>query len=417
MSPARNYPLLLVSQFLGAFGDNAILAVILGQLTFQEKAGVITDSQLSAANAIYTSLLFVPYVLLAPLAGFLNDRYAKTRWLAGGNLIKLSGTLLAALSVWHGAWWQGVGYFIVGVGGCVYSPAKYGILPEIVARERLVKANGTIEFLTIAAILTGYIGGAALIDRLPVLTCYGVLVAIYGTSLGLNLLMTPTPAHPEVRLRRSVDEFFGNFGELLANPRLFRVLAGCGLFWLCGAALKINFQPWGLSVLKLENNTQIALLGLWLSVGIMGGSMLAGQLHRVGDLRGVRPYGWGLAVLIALLGGVESFLAAGWLTSHGPIIVVLLLAGAVAGLFLIPLNAALQNECNPARLGKTVAAQNFTDNLSMVAAGGLILVASQAGVSASGVFLCLAVLVALVTTALKVPPKPAVNGAALVPEI
>lgn len=417
MQSSRNYPLLLASQFLGAFGDNAILAVILGQLTFQEKAGLITDRQLSAANAIYTSLLFVPYVVLAPLAGYLNDRYAKTRWLAGGNLIKLLGTGLAALSVWHGAWWQGVGYFMVGVGACVYSPAKYGILPEIVERQRLVKANGTMEFLTIAAILTGYIGGAALIDRLPVLTCYGVLLGIYGASLGLNLLMIPTPVHPEVRLRHSVAEFFGNFGELLANPRLFRVLVGCGLFWMCGAAMKINFQPWGLSVLQLENNTQIALLGLWLSVGIMGGSVLAGQLHRVGDLRGVRPYGWALAVLIALLGGVEHSLAAGWLSSHRPVVVTLVLAGTVAGLFLIPLNAALQNECNPTRLGKTVAAQNFTANLSMVTAGGLILLASHRSVSASGVFLCLAVLVGLVATALKVPLKARPAAERFAPEI
>ena len=96
MIARRNYPLLLVSQFLGAFGDNAILAVILGQLTFQQQAGKITESQLSAANAIYTSLLFVPYVLLAPLAGYLNDRYAKTRWLSGGNLIKLLGTLIGS---------------------------------------------------------------------------------------------------------------------------------------------------------------------------------------------------------------------------------------------------------------------------------------------------------------------------------
>ena len=63
--------------------------------------------------------------------------------------------------------------------------------------------------------------------------------------------------------------------------------------------MKMNFQPWGLNVLGLESNTQIALLGLWLSLGIMGGSILAGQLHRVGDLRCTRFYGWLLAGMIA----------------------------------------------------------------------------------------------------------------------
>ena len=71
-----------------------------------------------------------------------------------------------------GALWQGLGYLIVGVGACLYSPAKYGILPEIVQQERLVKANGAVEFLTLVAILTGNIGGAPMIDVLSVTTCY-----------------------------------------------------------------------------------------------------------------------------------------------------------------------------------------------------------------------------------------------------
>ena len=107
MRTNRNYTLLLASQFLGAFGENAILAVILGQLTFQQRAGLITHSQLGAASAVYTSLLFIPYVVLAPLAGYLNDRFAKSRWLLGGNLLKVLGTAVAMLGVWHGGYWQG----------------------------------------------------------------------------------------------------------------------------------------------------------------------------------------------------------------------------------------------------------------------------------------------------------------------
>jgi LPLT family lysophospholipid transporter-like MFS transporter len=430
MISRRNYPLLLASQFLGAFGDNATLAVILGQLTFQQRAGALTASQVSAANAVYASLFFVPYVLLAPLAGYLNDRFAKTRWLLGGNLIKLGGVALAATSVRLGPFWQGLGYFIVGVGSCVYSPAKYGVLPEIVERERLVKANGAVEFLTLIAILIGNIGGAAMIDRLRVLSCYGILMAIFATSLVLNLCMAATSAHPGVQLRATVDEFFGNFSELLASPRLFRVLCGTCMFWICGAVLKMNLQPWGLQAMKLGNNTQIAMVGLWLSIGIMLGSVLAGQFHRVGDLRWTRRYGWLLACLIALLGLVEGLRDAGWLSLHSlvsapgsllnrlerllgaspipvasEVILTLLAAGAVAGLFLIPLNATLQSECHQGRLGKTIATQNFIDNLGMVAAGGLVFGGVKAGLSASGVFLGLSIFVALVGTVLKIPPR------------
>src|SRR3954465_8215784 len=100
MPSNRNYPLLLGGQFLGAFGDNAILAVIVGQLTYLQKSGAITAEELRTNNTIYTSLLFVPYVLLAPIAGYLNDRYAKTSWLVGGNALKLAGTAICVLSVW-----------------------------------------------------------------------------------------------------------------------------------------------------------------------------------------------------------------------------------------------------------------------------------------------------------------------------
>jgi LPLT family lysophospholipid transporter-like MFS transporter len=406
MTAPRNYPLLLASQYLGAFGDNAILAVILGQLTFLQQAGRITESQLGAANAVYTSLLFIPYVLLAPLAGFLNDRYAKTRWLLGGNAIKLVGTLVALLSVRYGAFWQGLGYLIVGVGGCFYSPAKYGILPEIVARERLVKANGAVEFLTLIAILTGNIGGATMVDVLPVSACYLILLALFGLSLTLNACMVITPTHPEVRLRDSVDQFFNNFGHLLENRRLFRVLCGTGLCWVCGAVMKMNFQPWGLNVLELETNQQIALLSLWLSLGIMIGAILAGQLHRVGELRSLRRYGWGLAIMIALLGLVELFRDAELIRGRLSVMALLVFVGAVAGLFLIPLNAALQSESDQEKLGKTIATQNFVDNLGMMGAGALVFIGNKAGMTASGIFLFLSVLVALVVTALKMPPKP-----------
>lgn len=443
MRTNRNYTLLLASQFLGAFGDNAILAVILGQLTFQQRAGLISHSQLGAASAVYTSLLFIPYVVLAPLAGYLNDRFAKSRWLLGGNLLKMLGTAVAMLGVWHGGYWQGIGYLIVGVGGCFYSPAKYGILPEIVSHARLVKANGTMEFLTLVAILTGFIGGAEMIDRLPVVTCYCLLLGLFGAAVLLNAGMTLTPVHRQVPLKGSVDEFLGNFGSLLGDPRLARVLCGTGLFWVCGAVTKMNFPPWGLNVLRQQSNLQIALLGLWLSLGMMVGAVLAGQLHAVGDLRRVRTYGWGMAALIAMLGLVELLTGAGllyidpmnfgvhhpgrmeaWAHAAGlgggrwKVALMLIMTGVLAGLFLIPLNAALQSESDRGKLGKTIAAQNFVDNLGQLAAGMMVFSGVKAGLDASGIFLFLSALLALVVTVLKVPPpRPATEGESLDPDL
>lgn len=414
MKPNRNYPLLLTGQFLGAFGDNAILAVIVGQLTYLQQSGAITADELRTTSTVYASLLFVPYVLFAPIAGYLNDRYAKTSWLIGGNALKLFGTAVCALSVWGGPLWQGAGYLIVGVGGCFYGPAKYGILPEILPRERLVKANGMVELLTLVAILGGAIAGSVMADVFKdhVLTSFVMLAGIFGSALLTNFFMTPTAPKPEVRLSSSVAEFGQHLRDLLTSARLRRILVGTSLFWVCGAAMKSNFQPWGLEVLHLPNNTQISLLGLWLSVGVMSGSILAGQWHKVSDLRRTHVYGLVLAGMLALLFSVKSVGAwrtpvvhAGSLFLVVPVVILLIATGIAAGLFLIPLNAALQAESDETKLGKTIAVQNLGDSLGMCTASLYSFVCVKAGLSSSGVFLGLAIGVAAIVAWLRFPER------------
>ena len=416
MKPAqRNYPILLTSQFLSALGDNAILAVIVGQLTYLQKAGALTEAQLRTHNTVYTSLLFVPFIVLAPIAGFLNDRYPKTAWLAGGNGLKVIGTLLCTLSIAFGPIWQGIGYLMVGVGACVYGPAKYGILPEILPKDRLVRANGMVELLTLVAILGGGIVGSVMSDRWKdsVLTSYGVIMGIYLGSLLLNVMMQQTPANPTVRWKTNVSTFWEHAQQLAKAPRLSRMLLGTGLFWVCGAAMKINFQPWGLNVLRLPDNTQIALLGLWLSVGVMVGSILAGQWFQIGDLRRTRFFGFALGATLALLFSVEPLefwrhpvIQAGPLHLVVPVVGLLIGTGIAAGFFLIPLNAALQSESDPGKLGKTIAVQNLVDNIGMSCASLLCLISVKAGISASGVFLVLAAVTIAIVFFLRIPANP-----------
>ncbi len=416
MKPAqRNYPILLTSQFLSALGDNAILAVIVGQLTYLQKAGALTEAQLRTHNTVYTSLLFVPFIVLAPIAGFLNDRYPKTAWLAGGNGLKVIGTLLCTLSIAFGPIWQGIGYLMVGVGACVYGPAKYGILPEILPKNRLVRANGMVELLTLVAILGGGIVGSVMADRWKdsVLTSYGVVMGIYLGSLLLNVMMQQTPANPTVHWKTNVSTFWEHAQQLAKAPRLSRMLLGTGLFWVCGAAMKINFQPWGLNVLRLPDNTQIALLGLWLSVGVMVGSILAGQWFQIGDLRRTRFFGFSLGATLALLFSVEPLefwrhpvIQAGPLHLVVPVVGLLIGTGIAAGFFLIPLNAALQSESDPGKLGKTIAVQNLVDNIGMSCASLLCLISVKAGISASGVFLVLAAVTIAIVFFLRIPANP-----------
>lgn len=397
MKSNRNYFLLLAGQFLGAFGDNFLLAAILGPLTFQLLSGRITEQQLNTQNALFSAVFFIPFILLAPLAGFLNDRLPKTSGLLWGNLVKVLGTALGLVGVWlnagdfHGSHpWQVAGYALVGLGACVYSPAKYGVLPEILPATRLVKANGTVEMLTLVAILGGLWGGAALYDHTRTLTaCYTVSIGLYAAALIFNALMTRTPHNRTASLRRSVTEFGRSLSALARHPRLSRVLLGCGMFWFAGAVLRSNLQGWGLTTLQAAGiatitNQKLALLKIGLIAGIVGGSLLAGQFHKIGELGWARRYGVLMAAGILLLGLVSGH--AGVAVAVG----LLVVTGLTAGLLLIPLNAALQHEGDQTQLGKTIAVQNFVDYFSMLLGAGFLQLLTRFNLTPPQVFVALA---------------------------
>src|ERR1700744_4879256 len=107
-----------------------------------------------------------------------------------------------------------------------------------------------MELLTLVAILAGNIGGGIAFGSCPLGLCYGIVLGVYGFSALLNALMSRTPAYPSIQFRGSTGEFFSNLGDLFAQRRLARVLMGTALFWICGAVLKMNFQPWGQLVLQ-----------------------------------------------------------------------------------------------------------------------------------------------------------------------
>jgi LPLT family lysophospholipid transporter-like MFS transporter len=405
-APARrNYPLLLVGQFLGAFGDNFLLAAILGPLTYELNTGRITETVVNRENALFSGVFSIPFIVLAPLAGYLNDRMPKTIWLVGGNLIKLMGTAVGLAGVYvlsgdqsHSV--QVAGYLIVGMGACAYSPAKYGILPEIVRRDRLVKANGTVEMLTLVAIVTGLIGGVILYDRtLSLPACYLASAGLYCTALVCNGLMERTPFNREASLLHSAGEFAADFLTLVRSPRLRRILIGSGLFWFAGSTLKSALQGWGLLVytqagISNVTNVKLVLLKIGMVAGIVLGSFLAGQLHRTGDLSWARRYAFILAAGLAglgLLGGRYGLAL---------VVLVLIVTGAAAGLLVVPFNAALQSETDQSKLGKTVSIQNCTDYVGIAAGAAYLAFLSRFSLDANGDLIVLGVTVALITLTL-----------------
>jgi LPLT family lysophospholipid transporter-like MFS transporter len=402
----RNYPLLLVGQFLGAFGDNFLLKAILGPLTYALSSGKITEAHVNGENALFSLVFSVPFIVLAPFAGYLNDRMPKTSWLVGGNLIKVAGAGVGLLGVYAFAGDQShllqlAGYAVVGVGACVYSPAKYGILPEVVATERLVKANGTVEMLTLVAIVSGLGCGGILYDKtfsLPI--CYSAAIAMYFLAFACNAAMVRTPFNPEAVFRRSLSEFGTNFRTLFGNPRLARILIGSALFWFAGSTLKSALQGWGLTVYAEAGvtditNFKLVLLLLGMVVGIVSGALLAGQLHRTGDLSWARRYAFMMAAGLATLG----ILGGHW--GLVPAVAVLVATGAASGLLLVPLNAALQSESDPAKLGKTVSVQNFTDYIGIACGAGYLSLLTRFNLGPNMDLIILGITVAVITVSLR----------------
>jgi LPLT family lysophospholipid transporter-like MFS transporter len=408
MDSRRNYHLLLAGQFLGAFGDNLLLAAILSPLTYSLREGRINEAFVSAQNALFSAVFFVPFILLAPLAGYLNDRMPKTTWLAGGNALKLAGTVVGLLGLVlagkdfdSSRHWLLVGYAIVGVGACIYSPAKYGVLPDVVPTARLVKANGTVEMLTLVAILGGLAGGAILYDHTRSLpTSLLICAVVYGLALLLNAFMSRTSCDPTLRLGSSVRDFAVSIRTLATHPRLGRILFGCGAFWFAGAAIRNNLQGWGLETFKAAGvreitNEKLALLKAGLILGIVAGSVLAGQLHKLGELGWARRYGVLMAggiLALGLLGGKFGLFLP---------ICALLITGLFAGLLIVPLNAALQAETDHTRLGKTVAVQNFCDYLGMLAGAGFLGGLLHFHLDPMGMFVALSAAIILLAVILK----------------
>jgi LPLT family lysophospholipid transporter-like MFS transporter len=217
--------------------------------------------------------------------------------------------------------------------------------------------------------------------------------------------MSRTPSYPDVVFRHAIGGFFQNVRDLVSEKRLARILAGTAMFWVCGAIIKMNFQPWGQQVLHLSKMLDISLLGLWLALGIMAGSLLAGRLYPVGDLRATRRYGWLLAGALAALGCVGALIRCGLDYPRALSVAILIVTGFVAGLFLIPLNAALQAESHKDKLGKTIATQNGFENLAMLGGSAFAFFQVKSGFDPSQLFLGLALVVTLVVLWLKIPAR------------
>ncbi len=365
----------LTTQFLTAFADNAVLFTA---ITMVMKEGGLGGWYVPALQASF----LVAYVLLAPWVGRYADARPKPRVLFGANAIKAVGAGMLLLHVE-----PLLAYAIIGLGAAAYSPAKYGILPELVDEPSLVKANGWIEGSTILAILSGTLVGAMLAEYsipLALITVIGLYIASALIALTIRHTLVVGPA-----AGRALSNFIAQMRGLLATPRARFSTLGVSLFWSAATVLRVLLVAWAPAVLLIHSTTDIAMLTLFVAIGIALGSVLVPRLIPMAYLRRARLAAYAMGMVIMLLATLDNLWAAR---------VALFLAGVCGGLFVVPINAALQ-EIGHKTIGSggAVAIQNFFENFAMLLASGVYALIAGAGVNPVITMAWLGVLVILAT--------------------
>jgi LPLT family lysophospholipid transporter-like MFS transporter len=356
----------IAAQFLSALADNALLFGALALLRI--------DRYPAWTEPLLQEFFVGAYIIIAPFAGPFADALPKGRVMLISNGLKLAG----ALGMWIGLN-PFLTYGLVGLGAAAYSPAKYGILSELVPAELLVKANGLLESSTIAAILAGAIAGGALADW-NVWGALGVVTACYGAAAAANLLIPRLPpAH--VLGTFSLGSMLRDFGSavrvMVKTSDTRFSMTGTSLFWGTGGTMRFLLVAWVPVALGITNNKMPAYLNAMLAVGIVIGAGLAAKFVTLEKADRALPAG-------VLIGAAICFLA---VTTNMPAaFAVMSFVGACGGFFVVPLNALLQERGRQSvGAGHAIAVQNLAENMAMLVMIGLYTLAVRAGTPIAGI--------------------------------
>ncbi|WP_430421310.1 lysophospholipid transporter LplT [Methylibium petroleiphilum] len=393
------FHVLIAAQFVSGLADNALLIVTIARL--DELGAPLWWAPLLKLG------FTLAYVLLAPFVGALADAWPKPRVMLVSNGLKASA---CALLVAGGD--PLLAFTLAGIGAAAYSPAKYGLVTELLPPDRLVAANGWIEVCTVGAILLGTALGGLLVSpaaqtaapwlpplaqALPIggtqlLPALLTVLALFVMAGVLNLCIPDSGArYPRVAPGRLLRQFADDNGRLWRDPAGRVSLAVTTLFWGVGATLQFVVLRWAEEALGLDLH-QAAGLQIATALGLIAGAVAAGRWLSLPSATRVLPLGIAMGLLVPWMTVIEQPVAA------APLLAAV---GACAGFFVVPMNALLQHRGHTLlSAGRSIAVQNFNENL-----GVLALLALYAALTAAGLPLALLIwgfgaLVALATAAI-----------------
>ncbi len=363
----RGFYTIMAAQFCSSLADNALLIAAIALLVEMHAPEWM--------KPLLKLFFTISYVVLAPFVGAFADSMPKGRVMFVTNTIKVVGCALMFLTV-HPL----LAYAVVGFGAAAYSPAKYGILTELLPPEKLVAANGWIEGTTVGSIILGTVLGGALISPTvsasllsldfptmetgidtPAESAILVIAAVYGLAALFNLRIPDTGARYARQernpLKLAVD--FWHCLKVLWRDKLGQIsLAVTTLFWGAGATLQFIVLKWADVQLGMPLSRAAILQGV-VALGIAVGAVVAARFVPLkGSLR-VLPFGVAMGVLVPMMTLVHTLPVA---------YATLVLIGAMAGFFVVPMNALLQHRGHVLMsAGHSIAVQNFNENLMILA--------------------------------------------------
>ena len=400
------------AQVLSSRADNALLIAAIALLTSINAPDWMTP--------LLKLFFVVSYVCLAAWVGIFADSMPKGRVMFLTNFVKAVGCLLMLFGG-HPL----LAYAIVGVGAAAYSPAKYGILTELLPPQKLVVANGWIEGLTVGSIILGVVLGGVLIKPeiaqsildLFHLDALGLssfaeaaifaIAFVYLAASAVNLAIPDTGVRYPPQKFDPVDSIKGfvKSCRLLWSDRLGQIsLSVTTLFWGAGAVLQFLVLKWCDHALGMDLS-QGAVMQAVVSLGIAVGAFLAAAKVPLKKSLNVQPMGICMGVLvvgasyftrdIAPAGGLSLF---GFELSWAVMIagLIMILVGICAGFFVVPMNALLQHRGHVLMsAGRSIAVQNFNENSSILVMLGVYSLLIKADLSVPATMMIFGVFVSI----------------------
>jgi MFS transporter, LPLT family, lysophospholipid transporter len=367
----RGFYTIMSAQFFSSLADNAL---------FVAAVELLRDNDAPEwQRAALVPMFALFYVLLAPFVGAFADSQPKGRVMLFSNTIKVAGCLMMLFGS-HPL----IAYGVVGLGAAAYSPAKYGILTELLPSSQLVKANGWIEGLTIASIILGVLLGGQLVGHsvshlllsfdFPIIStgvntapeaAIAVLIFVYLLAAWFNtrIPLTGAEMRPMPRNLITLLPDFWSCNIALWRDKLGQIsLATTTLFWGVSGNLRYIVLAWSAAALGYSTTQASSLVGV-VAIGTALGAVAASMKMRLEHAPRLMPLGISMGLLMVVLNFINSV----WVAA--PFLIFL---GAIGGFLVVPMNALLQHRGhNLMGAGRSIAVQNFNEQACILSLGAL----------------------------------------------